>query len=114
MKIDISDGQICVSGWRSRFSAKAPEIERLAVMADRAYFRRIPIAELFKRKRTPHLRFIMIETTTSTVTLDAARDENFDLALKWLRENDWDIGAAVGEALETPLMRIFVSKLPEY
>jgi hypothetical protein len=115
MKIDVSNNRIFVKRmWREGVSVAKSDITRLVVMGD--YKRNALRLGFFDRwfRRTACLRFLLIESNEVSITLDAFQDSGFERALAWLRESDWDINSGINQALETPLIRVPVSKLRRY
>jgi hypothetical protein len=109
MKIGVVNNEIVVKGlWRRGFSAVESAITRINVMGDYK-----PNSFGFYGE-TVCLRFLIIEAGKESITLDAFQDIGFELAVEWLEENDWDMNTGTNQALETPLIRVPVSKLRRY
>jgi hypothetical protein len=43
-----------------------------------------------------------------------SRDRGFDEAVTWLKQNNWDIDAAIERAKATPYIKVVVGKAPTY
>jgi len=114
MKITTSDEAIAVDSWLgNKFQAKAVEITDVRLMADKAvpdsFVGRLGLA-LGRAQPEMKLRALMVWAGDRAVTLDAYHDKQFDLAVSWLKRHGWDIESATASAIETPFVRVTVSK----
>jgi hypothetical protein len=114
MKIATSDEAIAVDSWLgNKFQAEAAEITDVRLMADKAvpdsFVGRLSLA-LGRAQPEMKLRALMIWAGDRAVTLDAYHDKQFDLAVNWLKRHGWDVDSATVRAIETPMVRVTVSK----
>jgi len=114
MKITTSDESITVDSWLGKkFQANAAEITDVRVMADKAvpdsFLARLALA-LGRTQPEMKLRALIVWAGDRAITLDAYYDGKFDSAVRWLKSHGWDIESATVRAINTPFVRVTVTK----
>jgi hypothetical protein len=113
MKCTISENTLVVRHlYQAAFRALPDDIRLVRLIASHRFYGPTFMARFFGN--SVELRFILLRTDTKDISLDLRRDVGAADVIAWLRGADWDIEAALQEAIETPLVRITVHKLRSY
>ena len=113
MKIQVDHGKLVVRRWgRIKFSAEKADVLRVSVMGGDSGLHFTFLGRFLDS--ATRLGFVLLDAGSQTVTLSVSRDTRFDDALEWLKEDGWDLEAAIRKSVDIPLIRIPVSRFSTY
>ena len=112
MKCHVRDDELTVNGrFRTRFNAPSNDIVEVKLITERDYYG--PFSSLYRWLfgNQVRLRFIMLATSNSEITVDLRQDTGGAEVIEWLKAAGWDIAGALQEAMKIPLVRQRVVKV---
>jgi hypothetical protein len=112
MKVCVSkDSIVAYRFGRKRFDATLDEITDVALLLASDYIPPLLLAKLIRPKLKLSSLFLWSENQSVALI---SRDRGFDEAVTWLKQNNWDIDAAIERAKATPYIKVVVGKAPTY